>query len=85
MCYILYSTLTSLQKKNNEFSEAVFFFKSVIQGVFWKDNAKGFLNKYSRMPLHISKWAEIAPKDIPNLKKKVFEAKSEAVLAKFDK
>ena len=30
-------------------------FKSVFQGVFWKDNAKGFLNLLSKEPLHISK------------------------------
>ena len=33
------------------------------------NNAKGFLNKLSKIPLPISKWAEIAPKDTTNFKK----------------
>ena len=35
---------------------------------------KGFPNKISKKPLPISKWAEIAPKDTPNKKKKYFKA-----------
>ena len=30
-------------------------FKSVFQGVFWKDNAKGFLNLLSKEPVRIFK------------------------------
>ena len=32
-----------------------FIFKSVFQGVFWKDNAKGFLNRLCKEPVDISK------------------------------
>ena len=57
------------------FLRKFFFFKSVIQGVFWKDNAKGFPNQLSKIPLHISKLVEIILKDTQHL----------AVLAKFNK
>ena len=40
-----------------------FFFKSVIRGVFWKDNRKGLQNKLSKIHLHVSKWVEVALKD----------------------
>ena len=40
--------------------------KLLIQGVFWKDNAKDFPNQVSKIPLHISKWVEISLKDTPN-------------------
>ena len=33
--------------------------KSVFQGVFLKDNAKGFLNLLSKEPVHIFKWVKI--------------------------
>ena len=35
----------------------------------WKDTAKGFSNQLSKVPLHISKWVEIAFKDTTNFKK----------------
>ena len=61
-----------------------FFFISMILGVFWKDNAKDFLNHLSKGPLPISKWAEIALKDTQNYKYKIFlKPSSEAVLANF--
>ena len=46
-------------------------FKSVFQGVFWKDNAKGFLNLLSKGPVRISKWVKITIKDTPNFKKMI--------------
>ena len=51
------STLPSLQKKCFFLMETFrnVFFKSVFWGVFWKDNAKGFLNMLSKVPVHVSK------------------------------
>ena len=51
------STLTRLQKIF--FVEITFslkiIFKLVIQGVFWKDNAKGFFLSVIKIPVHVSK------------------------------
>ena len=67
-----------------EISQEIIF-KSVFQGVFWKDNAKGFSNLLSKEPVHISKWVKITTKDTPNSKKKIWKPSSEAVFAKFKK
>ena len=41
-------------KINLQFSQA-FFFKSLFQGVFQKDNTEGFRNQRSQIPLPIPK------------------------------
>ena len=63
--YVAHCRVYKIKVLLNKFSYAIYFFKSVIQGVFWKDNAKYFPNELSKMPLHISKWAEIKPKETP--------------------
>ena len=39
--------------------------------MFWKDNAKGFLNLLSKEPVRISKLFKITVKDTPNFKKMI--------------